>query len=81
MQFSVMPTAERYGELIADLQTNAARLCKSKMMRVAWLSAADKNMAAMQRISDAPCHATGEDTTGFNRLSVPAIKAEDPVGL
>jgi hypothetical protein len=37
-----MSTAERYCELIADFQANAARLRKSKMMRVARLSSADK---------------------------------------
>jgi hypothetical protein len=42
MQLPVMPTTERHGELIADLQTNAARLRKSKMMRVAWVSFADQ---------------------------------------
>ena len=42
MQLPVMPTAEWYGELIADFQTNAAGLGKSKMMRVARLSSADK---------------------------------------
>ena len=42
MQLPVMAAAERYCELIADFQANAARLGKSKMMRVARLSAADK---------------------------------------
>src|SRR4029450_2800101 len=42
MQLPVMPTTERYGELIADFQANRARLGKSKMMRVAWLSSADQ---------------------------------------
>jgi hypothetical protein len=42
MQLPVMPTTERYGELIADFQTNAALLRESKMMRVARLSSADK---------------------------------------
>jgi hypothetical protein len=37
-----MATAKRYRELIADFQTNAARLRKSQMMRVARLSSADK---------------------------------------
>ena len=41
MQLSMMPTAERYCEFIADFQTNAARLRKSQMMRVARLSSAD----------------------------------------
>ena len=42
MQLPVMPTTERYGELIADLQANRARLRKSKMMRIARLSSADQ---------------------------------------
>src|SRR5262245_38628024 len=42
MQLPVMPTTERYGELIADLQANRARLGKSKMMRIARLSSADQ---------------------------------------
>jgi hypothetical protein len=42
MQLPVMPTTERYGELITDFQTNAARLGESKMVRVARLSTADK---------------------------------------
>ena len=42
MQLPVMPTTERYCELIADFQANAARLRKSKMMRIARLSSADK---------------------------------------
>jgi hypothetical protein len=42
MQLPVMASAERYGELIADLQANAARLRKSKVMRIARLSTADK---------------------------------------
>src|SRR5262245_10023619 len=42
MQLPVMPTTERYGELIADFQTNATQLGESKMMRVARLSTADQ---------------------------------------
>ena len=42
MQLPVMPTTERYCELIADFQANAARLRKSQVMRVARLSSADK---------------------------------------
>jgi hypothetical protein len=42
MHLPVMPTAERYCELIADFQSNCARLGKSKMMLVARLSSADQ---------------------------------------
>ena len=42
MQLPVMPTTERYGELIADFQANGTRLGESKMVRVARLSTADK---------------------------------------
>ena len=42
MQFPVMPSTQRYGELIANFQANAMRLCKSQMMRVTRLSSADK---------------------------------------
>src|SRR5262245_49177688 len=42
MQLPVMSPAERYGELIADLQANAARLRKSQMMRVARLPTTDQ---------------------------------------
>ena len=42
MQLPVVTTAQWYREFIADFQTNAARLRKSKMMRVARLSSADK---------------------------------------
>ena len=42
MQLPVMASAKRHCELIADFQANAARLRKSKMMRVARLSSADK---------------------------------------
>ena len=42
MQLPVMPAAERYCELVADFQTDAARLGKSKVMRIARLPAADK---------------------------------------
>ena len=42
MQLPVMPTTERYGELIADFQANGTRLGESKMMRVARLSTADQ---------------------------------------
>src|SRR5262245_5145560 len=44
MQLPMMPAAEWHRKFIADLQANAAaaRLRKSKMMRVARLSSADK---------------------------------------
>ena len=42
VQLPVMTAAERYRELIADFQANAAWLRKSQMMRVARLSSADK---------------------------------------
>ena len=42
MQLPVMATAKRHRELVADFQTNAARLRKSQMMRVARLPSADK---------------------------------------
>lgn len=40
MQLPVMPAAERHSELIADFQTNRARLSKSKMMGIGRLSSA-----------------------------------------
>jgi hypothetical protein len=42
MQLPMMATAKRHCEFIADFQTNAARLRKPKMMRIARLSPADK---------------------------------------
>ena len=42
MQLPVMASAKRHREFIADFQANAAQLCKSKMMRIARLSPADK---------------------------------------
>jgi hypothetical protein len=42
VQLPVMAAAERYGELVADFEAQGARLRKSKMMRVAGLSSADK---------------------------------------
>jgi hypothetical protein len=42
MQLPVMASAKRHREFIADFQADAARLRKSQMMRVAWLSSADK---------------------------------------
>jgi hypothetical protein len=42
VQLPVMTAAEWYCELITDFQANAARLRKSKMMRIARLSSADK---------------------------------------
>jgi hypothetical protein len=50
MQLPVMPTTERYGELIADFQANAARLGESKMMRVARLSTADKTRLGRDKL-------------------------------
>src|SRR5262245_48845294 len=42
MQLPVMPTTERYGELIADFQANAAQLGESQMMRIARLPTANQ---------------------------------------
>src|SRR5262245_14628819 len=42
VQLPVMAAAVQYGELIADFQSNAARLRRAQMMRVAGLSSADK---------------------------------------
>jgi hypothetical protein len=42
MQLPVMTTAEGHRKFIADFQAKAARLRKSKMVRVARLSSADK---------------------------------------
>jgi hypothetical protein len=42
MRLPVMASAKRHREFIADFQANAARLRKSKMMRIARLSSAHK---------------------------------------
>src|SRR5262245_55119951 len=42
MQLSMMPTAERHGELIADFETDGSRLCKAQVMGIGRLPAADK---------------------------------------
>jgi hypothetical protein len=41
MHFAMMPTAERYGELVADLATQCRRLGKSQMMRISRAPATD----------------------------------------
>jgi hypothetical protein len=50
MQLPVVTTAQWYREFIADFQTNAARLRKSKMMRVAWLSSADQTRLGCDKL-------------------------------
>jgi hypothetical protein len=42
----MMATAERHGELVADLATERARLGKPKMMRMRGLTPADRLAAA-----------------------------------
>jgi hypothetical protein len=42
VQLTVMGTAERDGELVADLLSEPARLGKAQVMRIAWLPAADQ---------------------------------------
>jgi hypothetical protein len=41
MQLPMMPTAKRYGEFIADFETDCLRLRKSQVMGIAGLPAAD----------------------------------------
>ena len=42
MQLSMMPTAERHGELIADFETDRPWLRKAQMMRIGRLPPADQ---------------------------------------
>ena len=42
MQLSMMPTAERDGELIADFEADGPGLGKPQVMWIGWLSAADQ---------------------------------------
>ena len=42
MQLSMVPTAERHCEFIADLQPDRARLCEAQMVRIGRLPSADK---------------------------------------
>ena len=42
MQLPMMTAAERYGELVADLETQRSGLCKPQVMRIRWLPAADQ---------------------------------------
>ena len=42
MQLAMMAAAERYGELIADFETERPGLRKPQVMRVGWLSSADQ---------------------------------------
>ena len=42
MQLSMVTTAERHGEFIADFKAHRSRLGKAQMMRVTWLASADQ---------------------------------------
>jgi hypothetical protein len=42
VQLAMMTAAERYGELVADLHADGARLCKTQVMRIARLPTADE---------------------------------------
>jgi hypothetical protein len=42
MQFAVMCATKRNGEFVADLLSKSTRLCKTQMVRVARLAAADE---------------------------------------
>ena len=42
MHLSMMPTAERHGELITNLKTDCPRLRKAQMMRIGRLPPTDK---------------------------------------
>ena len=42
MQLSMMATAERHRELIADFDTQSSRLCKAQVMRIRRMTAADE---------------------------------------
>jgi len=42
MKLSMMPTAERDGELIADFEADGSGLCKPQMMRIGRLPATDE---------------------------------------
>ena len=42
MQLPMMTAAERYGELVADFETERSGLCKPQVMRVGRLPAADQ---------------------------------------
>src|SRR5664280_85947 len=42
MQLLMVITAERHGELIADLETQGARLCKTQVMWIGRLTPTDK---------------------------------------
>ena len=46
MQLSMVTTAERHGEFIADLKAHRSRLGKAQMMRVTWLASADQTRLA-----------------------------------
>jgi hypothetical protein len=42
MQLAMMDPAERDGELVTNLLSEPAGLCKAEVMRIAWLPAADE---------------------------------------
>ena len=42
MQLTMVPAAERHGELITDLETDRPRLRKAQMMRIGRLPSADE---------------------------------------
>jgi hypothetical protein len=42
MQLPMMTAAERYGEFVADFETQGSGLRKPQMMRIGWLSATDE---------------------------------------
>jgi hypothetical protein len=42
MQLAMMTAAERYGELVADFETERSGLREAQVMRIGWLSAADQ---------------------------------------
>jgi hypothetical protein len=42
MQLTMMHAAERHGELVADLQAKASRLCKAQMMSIGGLITANQ---------------------------------------
>src|SRR5580698_6198842 len=59
VEFAVMSTAERHGELVADLATERPALGKAHMMGVAGVTAADqagllRHKVHMLAIADAP---------------------------